>query len=549
MKEVEQKTKTIDLSAMGRRELEEYALQRSALADALEAKVKSYEELLRKAASYRFGPSSERYVSEGQMNFFNEVEAGCDPDAPEPERSEVVPPPKRRKKKGHKKDVVKSLPHEIIEYTLSDDERVCPKCGGELSGMKTVVRTAIEMTPAKYTVVEHRSKVYTCRNCDKEGIEGTIITAPSPNGMFRNSLASPSFVADVMYKKYTLAQPLYRQEKELARAGVPIGRNTLANWVIKGYLSYLSPLYEHMRRLLLTVDVLHADETPVEVLKEPGKAASSNSYMWMYRTGACFERQIILFSHTPGRGAEYPKAFLDGYRGYIHTDGYSAYRTLLKETDAKPPPDIAFVGCFGHARRKYADIVKGLKKNETIGGTATEKALGYIGALFKLEEEAKGFTPEKRHTYRQKHAVPIVNEYFDWCRAILPECVNDSLRKAVSYSLNQENDLRNYLLDGRLDISNNLGENSIRPFCVGRRNWLFCDTPAGADASAAVYGIIETARANGLDAFGYLKYIFTIFKDRDIGSLDMDEFMPWVPAIQDICRKLPAEKKDEGVIS
>ena len=527
---------TIDLSAMDRAELEEFAVKYHQTSIALKAELESYKELLRKNRANMFGGSSERYISEEQINLFNEAEDNAEPDAEEPGKLDVLPVVKQKKKKGHKKELTAKLPKETIEYKLTDEERVCPKCGEELGEMKTVVRTEIEVIPAKYKTVEHRTQVYSCRACDKKGTEGTIITAPSPKGMFRNSLASPSLVADIMFKKYALAQPLYRQAQELLRIGLKLSRGTLSNWVINAAFMYLMAIRDYMRSCLLDAGVIHADETPLKVLCEPGREASQKSYMWMYRTGECEEKKIVLFNYSPGRGAEYPKAFLEGFKGYIHTDGYSAYRVLTKE-DGTGPPGVVIVGCWAHARRKFADIVKGLLKNGSIKGTVTEKALEYIRALFKIEENAKGMTVDDRYQYRKKNAKPLVDEYFAWLK-LIKEPGSGSITAAINYSLNQEKDLRVYLTDGRLEISNNLGENAIRPFCVGRKNWLFADTPGGAEASAICYGIIETAKANGIDAFEYLKYIFTVFKDVNIDTLDLEDFMPWSSNLPDDCRIL-----------
>jgi transposase len=525
----------IDFSAMSRAELEEFASQKSNLVIALEAENNHYKELLRRNRSNMFGFSSERYISEGQLSLFNEAEKEAEPDSKEPEKSEALPPPKQKKSKGHKKELVKHLPKETVEYTLTDDERICPKCGSGLEGMTTVVRTEIEVIPEKYKVVEHRTKVYSCKACDKEGTEGTIVAASSPGGMFRNSLASPGMVANIIFKKYALAQPLYRQEQELSRIGIAIGRNTLANWVIKGAFKYLMPVREHMKGILSKGGVVQVDETSVQVLNEPGRAATAQSYMWAYRSGRYEERQIILFDYSPGRGAEYPKAFLEGFKGYLLCDGYQVYR-VVAQGDGTGPPGIILSACWDHARRKYTDIIKGLAKNVTIKGTDVEKALEYIGELYKIEEKVRGKPPEERFKYREEYATPIVDKYFKWLKTIRDECT-ESLGTAVNYSLNQEKDLRVYLEDGRLDNSNCLCENAIRPFCVGRRNWLFSDTQDGAEASAACYGIIETAKANGIDPLEYLRYIFTIFKDSDIGSLKLDDFMPWSPSLPDACRK------------
>ena len=542
MLETEKKErKTIDLSSMDRAELEAFAMEKSTRLIAVEAELETYKELLRKNRANTFGGSSERYISEEQISIFNETEANADPDLAEPGKLDILPVVKQKKQKGRKKELTAKLPKKTIEYTLTDEERACPKCGGELDEMKTVVRTEIEVVPAQYKTVEYRTKVYSCRICDKKGTEGTIITAPAPKGMFRNSLASPSIVADIMWKKYGLAQPLYRQAQELLRLGLKLSRGTLANWVISAAFMYLMAIRNYMREVLLEADVIHADETPLTVLSEPGREAKQKSYMWMYRTGEREEKQIVLFNYSPGRGAEYPKAFLEGFSGYIHTDGYSAYRVLTKEDKGEggtgPPPDITIVGCWAHARRKFTDNIKSLPNKETLKGSVTEKALEYIGALFEIERKTKNMSADERYCYRNKHASPLIDDYFVWLKSI-KEPGSGGIAVAINYSLNQEKDLRAYLLDGRLDISNNLGENAIRPFCVGRRNWLFADTPAGAEASAVCYGIIETAKANGINAFEYLKYILTVFKDVDIDSFNMEDFMPWSPSLPDECRLL-----------
>ena len=251
--------KTIDFSIMGRAELEDYAMRKSNEVLVLEAKLKAYEEQLIRNRHFRFGPSAERYAHEGQISFFNEPEQESDPEAGEPEEADVTPP-RRKKRKGQKKDVIKNLPKEVIEYVLSKEERVCPKCGDRLEEMKTAVRVEIEVIRPKYKLIEHRAHVYACRKCDKQGTEGTIITAPSPKGMFRNSLASPGLVADILFKKYALAQPLNRQSDELGRIGLNIQRNTIANWAIMGARRYLSPIREFMRGFLLTETAIHCDE-------------------------------------------------------------------------------------------------------------------------------------------------------------------------------------------------------------------------------------------------------------------------------------------------
>jgi transposase len=541
MKKANSVKKTVDLSAMSRQELEEYAMRKSTEVESLAMQLKFYEEQLRRSRAEKYGASSEKMRDEGyeQINFFNEAEQESYGIYPEPKEEDVIPKSSGKKQKGHKQSITKHLEREQIDYVLTGDELVCPQCGEELVEMKTEVRTEIEVIPAKMKAVDYVKHFYVCKNCDKNGITGTIIAANTPKGLFRNSLASPSLLADVIYKKYVLSLPLYRQEKEYARTGLKLDRKTLANWVINGSKTYLKPLYDYMHDLLVSGHIAHADETPLEVLHEPGREATTQSYMWLYSTGNDTDKSIVLYDYTPGRGAVFPKAFLRDYSGYLHVDGYSGYRKLIRAEDTDSQ-GVTLVGCWAHARRKWTDLIKGLPKGASISGTVTETALGYIRTLFRIETEAENFASQERHQYRLQQALPIIDEYFSWLKEIQSSC-GGSLEKAVNYSLNQEEYLRNYLLDGNLDISNNRAENSIRPFAIGRRNWLFCNTPNGAEASAIAYSIVETAKQNNVNAFEYLKYIFATFKDLDISGVNFSNFMPWSSSLPESCR-LNADK-------
>jgi transposase len=526
MKIPENTKKIVDFSVMSRRELEEYAMKKTTENEGLSVLLKYYEEQLRRNRAQRFGASSEKLHYDGaeQICFFNEAEQSGYGIIPEPKIEEVIAKPRSKKKKGHKKNLTKQLPHRQIEYKLTGDELICPKCGDTLEEMKSEVRTEIECVPASYIAVDYVQFFYACRNCDKNGTEGTIVSADAPKGVFRNSLASPSMLADIIYKKYVTSLPLYRQEKELAKSGVNITRITLSNWVINGSKTYLKPIYEHMHTLLLAGSIVHADETPVEVLREPGRAATTDSYMWVYLTGSDNPNRTVLFEYTQGRGQVFPKKFLFGYSGYLQTDGYAGYHALAAADTG--PPRVIIVGCWQHARRKFTDVIKGLAKNTSISGTVCDTALKYINMLFMRERTCKDMSPEDRYKYRQENELPVIDAYFIWLKEIQTSC-GGNLEVAVNYSINQEVYLRNYLLDGNLEISNNRAENSVRPFAVGRRNWLFCNTPNGAEASAIAYSIVETARLNGLDVFKYLEYIFATFKDSDIAELSMDDYMPW----------------------
>ena len=536
-KKIEQ-VKTIDFSAMDRQELEYFAMRKSIENEELSAKIEFYEEQIRRERARRFGRSSEM-MHEGQLSFFNEAEKETEGLVIEPQDEAQTEPlnEKAKKQKGRKKLITRNLPRKTIDHILSAEEQVCPKCGEALSEMKTEVRTEIEWIPAKAVAIDHVRHFYVCRNCDKFGTEGTIIAAPAPNGLFRNSLASPSLVADIVYKKYALALPLYRQEQELKRQGLPLERKTLANWPIKAVKLYLKYLYEYMVKDLLTRAIIHSDDTELEVLHEPGRAATSKSYMWLYRTGSDTDKPIVLYEYTQGRSGDFPATFLKGYTGYLQTDGYAGYHRLAGCADGTGPPGATLVGCWAHARRGFTDVIKGIKDKSSITGSITEKALVYIGSLFKLEERAgkDGLSAEDRLMLRKKEAAPILDEFFMWLKDVQGDC-SVLLSKAVNYCINQEVYLRAYLKDGRLEISNNRAERSIKPFVIGRKNWLFCNTPNGAHASAVLYSIVETAMENGLDARAYIEYLLDTFKDTDVAALDLKDYMPWSPALPAVCK-------------
>jgi hypothetical protein len=253
------------------------------------------------------------------------------------------------------------------------------------------------------------------------------------------------------------ALPLYRQEKEWADLGVELSRATLANWMISCSHSWLMPLLEHMRKDLLSREVLHADETTVQVLKEEGKSPESTSYMWLYRTGNWDKKPILIFDYKPSRSGENPKDYLKEFKGFLHSDGYSGYDKV---------EDITRVGCFAHLRRKFVEAMPPGAEKLLVPCTA-EVGKSYCDQLFKLEQGLTELTPEVRKQRRLEKAEPILEAFFGWLESVTA-LKNSKLSKAITYALNQRSYLENYLLDGRCSLSNNLAENSIRPFCVGR---------------------------------------------------------------------------------
>lgn len=488
----------------------------------LEALVKYYEELFRLSKARQFGTSSEKSAIAEQLGMFDEVKDATDYKSPEPELEEIKY--KRRKRAGKREADLSGLPVERVEHTIPEEDRKCPECGGEMHEMGHDIRRELKIVPAQVKVVEHNRAVYSCRGCEKNSDHVPIIKAAMPEPVIKGSLASPSAVAQIMTQKYVMHAPLYRQEQDLKRQGVTLSRQTMANWVIRCAEDWLRPLYNRLLALLLALRVLHADETVVQVLNEPGKTPTSDSYMWLYRTSGDTARHIILYEYQPSREGRHPKRFLEGFEGFLHVDGYQGYNSL--------PPGITRVGCWVHMRRKFTDALKAMPENQRPGSVAQE-AVEKIGYLFHLENLWEGLDPEERHERRLEKSKPLAEEFFEWAGKLMA-LPKSALGRAVNYALEQRKWLMNVYLDGSTELSNNRIENSVRPFAVGRRNWLFCNTVNGANASAIVYSIIESAKANGLKPFEYLEFLFETMPNTTIGSLD--SLLPWGDAVPERCR-------------
>ena len=367
---------------------------------------------------------------------------------------------------------------------------------------------------------------YECPRC-KHTERPFIKKALTPTSLMNHSLASPSSVANVMYQKYVNSVPLYRQEKEWERMGLSLSRATMANWVIRCSQDYLMPVVAHLQKKLLERDVIHCDETPVQVLKEEGKKPQTKSYMWLYRTGDDGKPPVILYDYQPSRNGDHAVVFLKDFKGFVHSDGYSGYNKLT---------GITRCGCWAHLRRKFIEAIpKKTGTDEPL--TNAEIGRDYCNQLFEIERDLKHLSPAERRLKRLELEKPILEAFWCWLENL--NVLNGSaLGKAVTYAKNQKKYMENYLLDGRCSISNNAAENAIRPFTVGRKNWLFADTPKGASASAAVYSIIETAKANGLNVYTYLEYLLLYMPDTDWRNNpeELDMLMPWAEDVQAECK-------------
>ncbi len=492
---------------------------------ALQAKINWLEEQFRLSQHKQFGTSSEQTPQE-QLNFFDEAEAEAKPEAPEPAIEEITY--KRHKKQGHREEMMKDLPEEVIEYRLPIEEQICSCCGGELHEMSTEVRRELKVIPAQVVVVKHIRAKYSCRACEKNEITTPIKTAPMPAPALPGSIASASAIAYVMSQKFVFGLPLYRQEQQWSQLGVKISRQTMANWIVLCSARWFYPLYNRMHEHLLSNDILNADETKLQVLNEPGRLATATSYMWLYRTGRDGPA-IILYEYQATRASKNPELFLKGFKGYLCTDGYSGYNNL---------PGIINVGCWAHARRKFDEALKALPAKLKDGQSAAKQGLDFCNKLFAVERVLHDLTAEERYEGRSVKSRPILNEFRDWLNYQRARMTPKSATGvAVHYCLNQWDKLEAFLLDGRLELDNNRSERSIKPFVIGRKAWLFNNTPRGATASATIYSIVETAKENGLIPFQYLIFLLERLPNIDLSDKKMiDELLPWSANLPEVCR-------------
>jgi len=490
-----------------------------------------YIEQLRLAQYRRFGASSEKTEQPQELGLFNEAEVLAD-ETPET----IVTYARKKKRKGKREEFYEGLATERVVYELPESERVCPDCGKPLHTCgHEVLRREVEIIPAQVRAVEHVQTVYSCRNCEQNDISTPMLKSIVPAPVISGSgIASPSLLSYIISNKYVLALPLYRQEQELERIGIHISRQTMANWVIYVSAHWLTPIYELLRSQLLSNDILHADETTLQVIKEKGRKASQKSYIWMYHTGKDAEKQVAVFEYQQTRDGKHPQKFLTGYGGFLHVDGYAGYNELEKS-------GVTLVECWAHIRRKFDEALKVLKKQDRVNA-ASNTGLNYCNKLFELEckFDEEVLTHEERANRREIESKPVAEAFFAWAEETQPKTLPKSkLGIAVTYAVNQKAWLMNFLLDGRLELSNNRAERTIRPFTVGRKNWLFSFCEKGATASAIVYSIIETALANGLVPFMYLNYLLETLPD--ITTSKLPDCLPWNPIVQEICG-IPAKE-------
>lgn len=479
--------------------------------NALTARLNYYEEQFRLLQHKQFGASSEQSVDQGCL--FNEAELTQDVAPVVPEQTITY----TRAKPG-RKSLPKDLPTERIDYTLPPEQQICACCGGPLHEMSTETREELQFIPAQLKRIEHVRHVYSCRQCERSGETVPILTAPAPKPPIPKSYASASLLAYIIVAKFVDGLPLYRLEAHFERLGISLSRQVMSIWMIRVAL-LLEPVFDRLTEELRRRTILHADETTLQVLHEPGRAAQSKSYLWLYRSAGADGPPIVLYDYQETRAGKHPRAFLAGFRGYLHVDGYAGYHGI---------EHVTLVGCWAHLRREFHDAVQALpvEKRRTVG--KAHEGLAYCNRLFAIERELKDCTPEERHAERKARSRPVVEAFYAWMGTLQSQVLPQSkLGQAVTYGVNQRQKLERFLEDGRLEIDNNRAERAIKPFVIGRKNWLFANTPSGARASALLYSLVETAKENGLKPAEYLTRLLRELPNIEITDAAIEALLPW----------------------
>ncbi|MBE6018512.1 MAG: IS66 family transposase [Lachnospiraceae bacterium] len=521
------------LHAFSKPLLEEMVFRLLAEQESLNAKISeltktlnSLTEEIRVLRSERFGRHTEKSTeTEHQMTFiFNESEVIIAEEGmkEEPSIEETIPeiktPERKSHKKGSRKPMLKDVPVKEVPYELPEGEMVCSCCGGRLHRIGEDVSQRLEFHPATFEIIEEHVSTYSCRECQK------IVRAPHPKPLFEGSIATPSLLAGIMNAKFVNAVPYDRTSRAFADHDVFIHKQTMARWMIMASERYFSLMYERMKEELLAADIIHADETGVLVSKD-GRKAGSRSYMWVY-TKEREERPVILYEYQKTRAAKHAKEFLSDYQGYLCCDGYEGYHSL--------GPGITVCGCWAHARRHYSNAVKALRDlpSRRPELTVAEEALRRIGKMFHMDKQWKDLPREERQEKRITELKEEVDSYFSFVESKIRNIPPKSeTGKGLKYSINQKKYLLGFLGDPDIPLDNSEAERKIRNFVISRKNFIQIDTVAGAEASAVLFSMSETARANGLKPYEYFQYLLTeIPKHQDESHKEMswiEDLLPW----------------------
>ena len=487
-----------------------------------------------------FGPSTEITQVDGQLSLFESVQELAEQLNLSKEKIAVNSYTRTPRQPGVRKEMLAGLPQEVEEYVIPPEDK-CSVCGGEMKVTgKRVVRTEVEFRPAKLIVKQIVQQVAKCVECGEKGspnVRSHFQKAAVPVPPLSHSIATPSLVAQVMYQKFAMGLPLARQEKDWYRLGLVLSRSNMANWIIRCSQDWLEPVYWRIHEKLLECGLLHMDETRIQCNKEEGKLPSSESFMWVMRSAACEEIQAAFFYYSRSRGGDNARKLLRDFKGYLITDAYAGYEKV---------PDAKRSLCWSHSRRYFIESIPLDTKGKEIPGSKGAEGREYINLLFKVEDEIKDLPYEEKKQKRQDASRPILDAFWSWVEETSAmHTTNEKLTQALGYCKNQRKYLETFLEDGRIPISNNFCEANIKPFATARRAWLFADTPRGAFANGVLYTLVESARANDLDVYEYLKHLLTEMPNNHHleNPSVIDQLLPWSEELPEQCHLKRNRKK------
>ena len=486
-----------------------------------------------------FGNSDNGVFNEIELLASNQdKELNSNESKPEPEKKESV-----KKKPAAKKFSMTSeemlnlnLPVDIKYIDDKEKDSICPVCGTKMEVIgENVLSRHLIFVPAEYRIEEIRKRSFVCHNCENNNLE-YIYKKASPESLLPHSIVSASLLARIITSKFVNGLPIYRQEEMMVSDGIPLTRNIMTTWCMKVFENQVEALCNLLRREILKNHYIHADETRIEVLNSNGCKTPKQAYMWVYATTKWNNQSIRYFDYRNGRSGKFAEEFLKDYEGYIHTDCYGGYNNLVKSN----PKKVKRCLCLVHLRRYFVKAMEG-HKDKSSNNILSINAISLLDKVFKNERNYKEILPEERCRKRLEHTKPILEEFFTWCLKVKEKqlCLpKGKLEQAIDYALKGKDEFMTFLEDGNCDVSNNTVENAIRPFVIGRKNYLFHITDKGATASAGYYSIVETAKANKLDPQKYLEWIFTelpgIRPKTDLSRLEY--LLPWLESVPESCR-------------
>ena len=510
--------------------------------DRLEHDYENLMEQIRLANQQRFGRQTEKLEDiAGQLSFFNEAEANCDESAPEPTIEAVVDTamksPRKAKKKGQREEDLKDFPQEEIPHDVPEEKLNETFGEGNWKSMPDEVFWQLRFEPARWIAEKHVVKVYV----GTDGLhQDEFLRGDHPVTLFRGSIATPSLEAAIINSKYVNSNPLDRIARDFQTNGLNLSKQTMSNWTIWSAERYFLPVYELMKKRQLEAHVNQCDETTLEVIHD-GRPAGSKSYMWVHLTGELSPvPTIIVYEYQKTRNSDHPKEYYKDFNGVLMTDGLEQYHKLARDLE-----EVTNANCFAHARRHFANAIKAIGKEnqKAIRSSIAYKALVRIGAIYDLEGALKDLTPKARLKERQASIKPLVEEFFAWIREIQADQTvlpKGETAKGLNYCLNQEEYLKVFLTDGEVPIDDSASERALRNFTIGRKNWMTINTIRGAQASAVIYSLTETARANNLNVYYYLEHLLTelpplIRKNGNIEESKLEPLMPWSKTLPADC--------------